>query len=247
MLSRFSHVRLCDPIDGSPPGSSVNSKEIKPSNSKGNQPWIGSSDAEAEAPVHWPPDGKSQLIGKDPDAGKDGKQKKKGVAEDDMVGWHHWLNGREFEQTPGKWSYDKACLCICSVSQFFVAWEKPEPGRWRRTITCRWGVTISAGEPTGLRLCVGYFPTQDSFHLCSFPWAETPSHRRKIDTFFLGLCDVPPGNSGLSERWLGEGFDLFASLCLCFPRSCWPWGVEKPLSFRVGLRSLLDLVSFISC
>ena len=104
MLSRFSHVRLCDPIDGSPPGSSVNSKEIKPANSKGNQPWIGSSDAEAEAPVHWPPDGKSQLIGKDPDAGKDGKQKKKGVAEDDMVGWHHWLNGREFEQTPGKWS-----------------------------------------------------------------------------------------------------------------------------------------------
>ena len=61
---------------------------------------------------------------------------------------------------------------------------------------------------------MGYFATQDSFHLRSFPWAETPSHRRKIDTFFLGLCDVPPGNSGLSERWLGEGFDLFASLCV---------------------------------
>ena len=56
---------------------------------------------EAEALVFWPPDAKSQLIGKDPDAGKDWRQEKKGRTESKMVGWHHWLNGHEFEQPPG--------------------------------------------------------------------------------------------------------------------------------------------------
>ena len=70
---------------------------------KENQPWIfnGRTDAEAEALVLWPPDGKNWLIGKDPDADKDWRQEKKGSTEDEMVGWHHWLNGHEFEQAPG--------------------------------------------------------------------------------------------------------------------------------------------------
>ena len=80
-----------------------NSKEIKPVNPKGNQPWIliGRTDAEAEAPILWPPDVKSWLIEKDPDAGKDWRWEEKGTAEDEMVGWPHRLNGHEFEQTPG--------------------------------------------------------------------------------------------------------------------------------------------------
>ena len=80
----------------------LNSKEIKPVNLKGNQLWIftGRTDAETEAPIFWPPDAKSQLTGKDPDAEKDWKQET-GVKEDEMVGWHHWLNGHEFEQFPG--------------------------------------------------------------------------------------------------------------------------------------------------
>ena len=71
--------------------SPLNSNEIKPVSPKGNQPWIfiESPDAEAEAPVLWPPDVKSQLIGKDPDAGKDWGQEEKWVTEDEMVGWHH--------------------------------------------------------------------------------------------------------------------------------------------------------------
>ena len=83
--------------------SPLDSKDIKPVNPKGNQPWIliGRTDAEAETPVLWPPDPKTQLIGKDPDAGKDWGLVKKGVTEDEMVGWHHWFNGHEFEQTPG--------------------------------------------------------------------------------------------------------------------------------------------------
>ena len=82
--------------------SPLDSKEIKPVKPKGGQPWklTGRTDAEADAPIIWLPDVKSQLIGKDPDAGKDWGQEK-GVAEDDMVGWHHWLSGHEFEQTPG--------------------------------------------------------------------------------------------------------------------------------------------------
>ena len=81
--------------------SPLDSKEIKPVNPKGNQSWIfiGRTDAEAEAPVLWLPDVKSRFIGKDPDAEKI-KGRRKGW-EDEMVGWHHWLIGYEFEQTPG--------------------------------------------------------------------------------------------------------------------------------------------------
>ena len=80
--------------------SLVDSKEIKPVNPKGNQPFVfmGSTDAEAEAPILWPPDVKSQLIGKDPDAGKDCGQEEKGTTDDKMVGWHHQLDAHEFQQ-----------------------------------------------------------------------------------------------------------------------------------------------------
>ena len=79
--------------------SLLDSKEIKPVNPKGNQSWIffGRTDAEAEVPILWPPDGKNWLIGKDPDAGKDWKQEEKGTREDEMIGWYHRLNGHEFE------------------------------------------------------------------------------------------------------------------------------------------------------
>ena len=76
---------------------------IQPANPKGNQSWIfiGKTDAEAEAPILWPPDVKNWLFGKDPDAGQDWRQEEKGTTEDEMVGWHHWLNGHEVEQAPG--------------------------------------------------------------------------------------------------------------------------------------------------
>ena len=75
------------------------SKEIKPVSPKGNQSWkfITRTDAEAEAPVLWPPDVKNWLVYKDLDPGKDWRQEEKGTTEDEMVGWHHWLDGREFE------------------------------------------------------------------------------------------------------------------------------------------------------
>ena len=63
--------------------------------------FIGRTDVKSEAPILWPPDAKNWLIGKDPDTGKDWRQEEKGATEDEMVGWHHQLNGREFEPAPG--------------------------------------------------------------------------------------------------------------------------------------------------
>ena len=82
--------------------SFLDCKEIKPVNPKGNQSWkfTGRTDVEADAPILWPPVVKNWLIRKDADAGKDWR-KEKGTTEDEMVGWHHWLNGYEFEQAPG--------------------------------------------------------------------------------------------------------------------------------------------------
>ena len=78
----------------------LDSKETKSVNPKGNQSWIfiGRTDAEAEAPILWPLDVKNWLTGKDPDAGKDWRQEEKGTTEDEMVVWHHRLDGHEFEQ-----------------------------------------------------------------------------------------------------------------------------------------------------
>ena len=83
--------------------SPLDCKEIQPIHPKGDRSWVfsGRTDAEAETPVLCPPPAKSWLIGKDPDAGRDWGQEEKGTTEDEMAGWHHWLNGREFEWTPG--------------------------------------------------------------------------------------------------------------------------------------------------
>ena len=83
--------------------SPLDCKEIHPVHSEGDQSWmfIGRTDAEAETPILWPPDAKSWFIGKDPDAGRDWGQEEKGTTEDEMAGWHHRLDGREFEWTLG--------------------------------------------------------------------------------------------------------------------------------------------------
>ena len=83
--------------------SPLDCKEIQPVHPKGDQSWIftGRTDAEAEAPILWPPDAKNRLNGKDPDAGKDWRQEEKGMTEDEMVQWHHRLYGHEFERALG--------------------------------------------------------------------------------------------------------------------------------------------------
>ena len=93
--------------------SPLDCKEIKPVSPKGNQPWIliGRTDAEAEAPILWPPDSKNWLTGKDPEDGKDWQQKR--VMEDEMVGWHHQPNEHEFEPTSED-SEGQGSLVCCS-------------------------------------------------------------------------------------------------------------------------------------
>ena len=102
--------------------SPLDCKEIKSVNPKGNQPWIfiGRTDAETEAPIFWQPDGKSWLIRKDPDAGRNWRQEEKGTTEDEMVGWHHWLDIHEFEQAAGD-GEGQGHLACCTP------WGRKEP------------------------------------------------------------------------------------------------------------------------
>ena len=113
---------------------------------KGNQPWIfiGRTDAEAEAPILWPPDVKSRLIGKDPDAGKDWRKAGgEGTREDEMVGWHHWLNGHEIEQTPGDGEGLWSLLCSYEVAK---SWTRVS--NWTMT-------TCGVGHGPALQLDLG--------------------------------------------------------------------------------------------
>ena len=96
--------------------SPLDCNEIQPVHSKGDQPWVsfGKNDAKAETPVLWPPHAKSWLIGKDCDAGRDWGQEEKGTTEDEMAGWHHRLDGREFGWTPGVGAWQAGLACCDS-------------------------------------------------------------------------------------------------------------------------------------
>ena len=96
--------------------SPLDCKEIQPVHPKGHQSWVlfGRADVEAETPIVWPPEVKSWLIGKDPDAGKDWGQEEKGTTEDDMVEWHHRLSGHGFSWNPGVGDGQGGLAC-CSL------------------------------------------------------------------------------------------------------------------------------------
>ena len=95
--------------------SHLDFKEIQPVHPKGNQPWIviRRTDVKAEVPILWPPDEKRQLLGKDPNTGKDWRQEEKKATEDKIIGWHHWLNGHEFDQVSGDSKRQWSLVC-CS-------------------------------------------------------------------------------------------------------------------------------------
>ena len=96
--------------------SPLDCKEIQPVHYERNKPWdfFGRNDAKAETPVLWPPHAKSWLTGKDPNAGRDWGQEEKGTTEDEIAGWHHRLNGREFEWTPGVGDWQGGLACYNS-------------------------------------------------------------------------------------------------------------------------------------
>ena len=152
-------------------------KEIKQVNRKGSQSSIftGRTDAEVEIPILWPPYAKNWLIRKDPDAGKDWRQEDKGTTEDEMVGWHHWLNGHEFEQAQGIGDGQGGLMCCSPWGH-----SQTQLSNWTELlnpiITC-----FSTNSTTGL---VCYFLIQPFMHLgdshplawtitfpCSFPFS----------------------------------------------------------------------------
>ena len=118
--------------------------EVKPDNPKGNQSWIfiGRIDAEAEAPAIWPPDAKSWLIRKVPDAGKDWRQEK-GMTKDKMVGWHHRLSGHKFEQALGD-SEGQGSLECCSPWGRRVRhdWATEQQQQYQTTLPVSWEICL---------------------------------------------------------------------------------------------------------
>ena len=147
---------------------------------KGNQPWIfiGRTDAEAEAPILWPPGAKNWLIGKDPEAGKDWEQEEKGVIEDEMVGWYHWLNWHEFEKTPG--DSERQGSLVCCSPWYAKNWTRL--GDWTRR---RWHPTpvLLPGKSHGWRSLVG----------CS-PWDHEESDMTERLHFHFSLSCIGEGN-----------------------------------------------------
>ena len=125
--------------------SPLDSKEIKPVNPKGNQPWIftGRTVAKAEAPILWPPDANSWLIRKDPDAGKDLRQKEKRSTDDEMVGWHHWFKGHELGKIPGDGEGQGSGTCCIPLGH--ESWT--QLGNWTTMNNCKCFTYISLFQP----------------------------------------------------------------------------------------------------
>ena len=128
---------------------------IQPVNPKGNHPWIfiRRIDAEDEAPIFWSPDEKNWLIGKEPDAGKNWRQEEKWMTEDEIVGWHHWLNEHEFEQTQGYGEGQGSLMCHSS-------WDCKDLNM------TKWLYNNYGSSTLGSNLCLLHW------HAGSLPWSH---------------------------------------------------------------------------
>ena len=156
---------------------SLDSKETKSVNSKGNQPWIfiGKTDAEAEAPILWLPDAKSWLVGKDPDTWRDWEQEEKGTTEDEMVGWYHRLNGHQFEQIPED-SEGWGSLACCSP---WVCKQSIRPSDWTtKNVFLSLRLCLTGGSGQWADLCL---------HIVIFQEADWLREETRIPFIFLEI------------------------------------------------------------
>ena len=164
--------------------SPLDCKEIQPVHPKGNQSWvfIGRTDVEPETPILWPPDAKSWLIWRDPDAGKAWRREEKGMTENETVGWHHRLNGHGFEQAPGDGEVQGSLVC-CSLwgcKELDTTEELTTTGRqkcecmwwllWRAKVilsipSCWLGRPYKGSDPRGNYIC-----TVHSGHSAMYIW-----------------------------------------------------------------------------
>ena len=153
--------------------SPLDCKEIQPVHSKGDQSWVffGWSDAKAETPILWPPYVKSWLIGKDSDAGRDWEQEEKGTTEDEMAGWHHWLDGHESEWTPGVGDGQGGLACCDS----WGLKESDMTERLKWSELTRWtfvGKVMSLLFNMLSRLIITFLPRSKRLLI---PWLQSPS------------------------------------------------------------------------
>ena len=190
--------RLLSPLDW---------KEIKLVYPKGNQPWIfiERTDAEAEVPILWPPDAKSRLMRKDPDAGTDWGQVEKG-AEDEMVGWHYQLNGHESEQTSGD-SEGQGSLVCCSP------WGHKESDMTEWLKNCEW-ILVSAWKchqfvTDRLKSIKTILPTT--------PWSGQSQHSPHIILLFK--LPMLISFTDRISKWVGVLSVLFDRFSVCRPEA----------------------------
>ena len=212
--------------------SPLDCKEIKPINPKGYQSWIfiGRTDAEAETPVLWPPDAKNWLTGKDPVAGKDWRQEEKGMTDDEMVGWHHWLDGHEFEQAPevddGQGSLaccsPRGCKELNMTDQ--LNWFDTT---WRYSTTSKGLLPVGnwMGEVRGFNyICDALFKNSSDANMenvnnCWFLEVFSIKHMvRRFDfSSSLDMFSFPSGMFVMSEK---ESDEMIIGVCCLVTKSC---------------------------
>ena len=211
--------------------SPLGCKEIQPVHIKGDQSWIfvGRTDAEAETPILWPPDAKSWPVGKAPEAGKDWGQEEKGTTEDEMVGWHHRLDGREFERAPGVGGGQGGLACYGPWSHRES--DTTEWGKSSSTEIILWGPTEQQQRPSGaagtppqeMPPCPRSPTASRSDSLSAivrvlFRPASAGSHRGNADTSPTS-CSPAPRGLPMVMSWVSE------SSCSVVSDSLWPRGL----------------------
>ena len=170
--------------------SPLDHKEIQPVHSKGDQRWVffGRNNVKAETPILWPPHAKSWLIGKDSDAGRDWWQEEKGTTEGKMPGWHQWLNGSEFEWTPGVGDGQGGLACcnswgLMSCQTRLSNWTELNSWKWQPT------PVFLPEKSRGQRNLVGYSPWDPKWvrhNLATKQQHQSLEDKRKKELW--GLC-----------------------------------------------------------
>jgi len=166
--------------------SPLDCKEIQPVHSEGDQPWefFGRNDAKAETPVLWPPHAKSWLIGKDSDAGRDWGQEEKRMTEDEMAGWHHWLDGRESEWTLGVGDGQGGLACCDS-------WGRRVRHNWVTELNWTerdYKLTLIDSCLIFLCACLSLQGTLFSMFLCKVRWKWSQWQSLIITSTWLWFC-----------------------------------------------------------
>ena len=197
--------------------SPLDCKEIQPVHSE-DQPWdfFGGNDAEAETPVLWPPHSKSWLIGKDSDAGRDWGQEEKGTPEDEMAGWHHWLDGRESEWTRGVGDGQGGLACCDS-------WGRKESD------TTEWLIWLLVSSSIAWLIKKSWDISDyffSGFHLSTMLLSSIIIHNRKILNCISYQKEVFTGIFSLGSRdWyiFISTSPLVTLLCILFPLTVILW------------------------